>query len=89
MSDSPKSFGRIFYFALMTIHLTLAAAIFSWPLKDGPVVLTHTALLNAAIASGFLLLLASLIALKLFRRPAVYGLIISIVTLAILLLPTV
>jgi hypothetical protein len=89
MSDSPKSLGRILYFALLAVHLTLAAAIFSWPLKDGPVVLTHSTLLNTAIASGFLLLLASLFCLKRFGRLAVCGLVLSFVILAMLLLPTV
>jgi hypothetical protein len=88
MSDSSKSFGRILYFAQVTIHLTLTAVIFSWPSR-GPWVLTIPTLLNADTASGFLLLFTSLFCLKHFGRLAVYGLIINIVTLAILLLPTV
>jgi hypothetical protein len=86
MSDSPKSFGRIFYLGLMTVYLALVAAVFLWPVRG--LWMVPAWLMNPGVICGLLLLFASFFCLKPFRRLAALGLFISFVTLAMLLLPT-
>jgi len=90
VSQSAASGWRIVFRSLMAACVTLSIAILWGEARPQSFQeIMHGIPLDAALVSGSVLLVMSLVCLRRFGRLAIYGLAVSVITLSVCLLPTV
>jgi hypothetical protein len=86
VQNQPKSLGRILYFSLVAIYLTLFVMVTLWP-ASGFWALAKW-LMNVTVIFGFILLFASPFYFRELRLFAILSFLFSLLSLGMLLLPT-